>query len=193
MAIKITTRARRIFGVTLGIATLSLGFITAGGAANASTLTPTPTTGQSCSLDLGSGSLTCVNAGQDLNQAVLAQQHLRVVVPTGARGVTASVSVTPLAGVLTTFVQSQLYDDVNYGGSFFQITNSSACNGSTVYYLSNLGSYGWSGRVSSFKSFSYCSTKVWQGNNETGSAYGYNVKAASLGAMNDRANSASMK
>ncbi|BDZ48628.1 hypothetical protein GCM10025867_08690 [Frondihabitans sucicola] len=96
-------------------------------------------------------------------------------------------------GTATTFVQSQLYDDASYGGSFFQITNSAACNGSTVYTLNNLGSYGWSGRVSSFKSFSNCTTKVWQGTTPSGASYGFNTNVANLGAMNDKAKSAQMK
>lgn len=90
-------------------------------------------------------------------------------------------------------MQTQLYDDADYSGSFFQITNSNACNGSTTWYYGPLGNVGWSGQVSSFKSFSNCSTKVWQGIDYTGAAYGYAVSAANLGAMNDQANSVTMK
>lgn len=91
-------------------------------------------------------------------------------------------------------MQSQLFNDASYGGSFFQITNSAACNGSAVYTLNNLSSYGWSGWVSSFKSFSNCSTRVWQNSTPgRGSNYGYAVNASNLGAMNDKANSAQMK
>lgn len=192
MAIRTSTRARRFLASALGVAALSIGFLSAGGAANATTLDSAGAPAQSCSYDLGTRSLVCVDAGQDLNKAVLEQAHLQVVAPTGARGATLSAAPAP-TGVQATFVQSQLYDDANYGGSFFQITNSSACNGSTTWYYGPLGNVGWSGRVSSFKSFSNCSTKVWQGTNYTGAAYGYAVNAASLGAMNDQANSVTMK
>jgi hypothetical protein len=147
--------------------------------------------GYSCSLDLGTGALTCVPAGENLDAAVLREQGLRVIAPAGARGA-AEAALLPASGA-TTFIQSQLYDDASYGGAFFQTTNANACNGSTTYSFSNLAIKGWSGRVSSFRSYSNCTTKVWQGTTENGASYGYNVNAASLGAMNDQANSVSMK
>jgi len=192
MAIRTSTRTRRFLASTLSVAALSIGFVSVGGAANAVTTDDAAAPPQSCSYDLGTGSLVCVDAGQDLNKAVLEQAHLQVIAPAGARGATPSAALAP-AGVQATFIQSQLYDDANYGGSFFQITNSAACNGSTTWYFGPLGNVGWSGRVSSFKSFANCSTKVWQGTNYTGTAYGYAVNAASLGAMNDQANSVTMR
>ena len=120
------------------------------------------------------------------------QANLQVVEPSDARGGTA-VAAFVAAGVRTTYIQSQLYDDANYGGSFFQITNSSTRNGSTTWSFGPLGNVGWSGRVSSFKSFSGCSTKLWSGTNYSGSSYGYAVNAATLGSMNDQANSVSMR
>ena len=125
MAIRTSIHARRLLASALGVAALSIAFVTLGGAANAATARA-----QSCSYDLGAKSLVCVDAGEDLNKAVLEQAHLQVVAPSGARGTSASAALAP-AGVQATFVQSQLYDDANYGGSFFQITNSAACNGST--------------------------------------------------------------
>jgi len=106
---------------------------------------------------------------------------------------TTSAAQTVPLGVQATFVQSQLFDDAGYGGSFFQITNSSACNGVTTWYFGPLGNVGWSGRVSSFKSFSGCSTKLWQGTAYTGASYGYAVNASSLGSMNDQANSVTLR
>lgn len=192
MAIRISTRARRLLASGAAIAALSIGLLSVGGTANAATAEQTAAPAQSCSYDLGTGTLVCVDAGEDLNEAVLEQAHLRVVAPVDARGVT-SLAAFATAGVQTTYVQSQLYDDANYGGSFFQITNSSACNGSTTWNFGPLGNVGWSGRVSSFKSFSGCSTKLWQGTNYSGASYGYAVNAASLGSMNDQANSVTMR
>lgn len=153
----------------------------------------------SCSLDLGTGSVVCVPAGEDLNRAVLEQQHLLVVGGESGEdggsgeGVASLRAEAAPAGVLTTYVQSQLYDDINYGGSFFQITNSSACNGSTTYTLADLGAYGWTGRVSSFKSYSSCKTALYSGTNATGSSYPYTTNAPSLGSFNDQARSARMR
>lgn len=192
MAIRTSTRARRLLASGVAVAALSIGLVSIGGTANAATTGETAAPGQSCSYDLGTGTLVCVDAGEDLNDAVLEQAHLRVVAPADARGVT-SLAAFATAGVKTTYVQSQLYDDANYGGSFFQITNSSACSGSTTWNFGPLGNVGWSGRVSSFKSFSGCSTKLWQGTNYSGASYGYAVNAASLGSMNDQANSVTMR
>ncbi|WP_290472792.1 hypothetical protein [Leifsonia sp. 71-9] len=146
MAIKTSTRARRFLASALGVAALSIGFVSVGSAANATTADAAAAPVQSCSYDLGTKSLVCVDAGQDLNAAVLEQAHLQVVAPSGARGATAATALAP-AGVQATFVQSQLYDDANYGGSFFQITNSAACNGSTTWYYGPSAT--WAGRVGS--------------------------------------------
>ena len=192
MAIRISARARRLLASGVAIAALSIGLLSVGGTANAATAEQTAAPAQSCSYDLGTGTLVCVDAGEDLDEAVLEEAHLRVVEPTDGAGAVAAAAFTS-AGVRTTFIQSQLYDDANYGGSFFQITNSSACNGSTTWNFGPLGNVGWSGRVSSFKSFSGCSTKLWSGTNYSGSSYGYAVNAATLGSMNDQANSVSMR
>ncbi|MDN4597975.1 hypothetical protein [Leifsonia virtsii] len=192
MAIRISARARRLLASGVAIAALSIGLVSVGGTANAATAEQTSAPAQSCSYDIGTRTLVCVDAGEDLNEAVLEEAHLRVVEPAGAEGAVAAATFAA-AGVQATFIQSQLYDDANYGGSFFQITNSSACNGSTTWNFGPLGNVGWSGRVSSFKSFSGCSTKLWQGTNYSGASYGYAVNAASLGSMNDQANSVSMR
>lgn len=191
MAITTIAKARRLVASTFCIAALSLGFISVGGAANAATSEP-EAIAQSCSYDLGTTSLVCVAVGDDLNKAVLEQQNLLVIAPSGARGVTAQAAAAP-AGVLATVVQSQVYADANYGGAYFQITNSAACNGSTTWYYGPLSDVGWANKVSSFKSFSGCSTKIWQGGNYTGASYGYSVNAPSLGALNDLGNSVTMK
>ncbi|MEN0085306.1 MAG: hypothetical protein AAGC66_11115 [Leifsonia sp.] len=193
MAITISARARRLVASGVAIAALSIGLLSVGGTANAATGEQTAAPAQSCSYDLGTRTLVCVAAGEDLNEAVLEEAHLRVVEPTGTAEGAVAAAAFSTAGVQTTFIQSQLYDDANYGGSFFQVTNSSACNGSTTWNFGPLGNVGWSGRVSSFKSFSGCSTKLWQGTNYSGSSYGYAVNAASLGSMNDQANSVSMR
>lgn len=186
MAFRTSLSVRRLLASVVSIAALSGPLLAGAGVADGAT-----PAGRSCSYDLGTKSLVCVNAGEDLNKAVLERQHVRVVVPSGARGVTVRSAAVP-DGALTTYVQTQLFDDVDYGGSFFQITNSSGCTGGT-WYFGPLGDVGWSGRVSSFKSFSSCSTKLWQGTDYSGSSYGYTTSATSLGTMNDRANSVTMR
>lgn len=184
-------RAARLLLAAPVAAALALAPVAAAGA------TAAEPAARSCSYDLGTASLVCVAAGEDLNAAVLADQHLLVVEP-GAAAPTdvpadAPTTASRTAGLLTTYVQTQLFDDAGYGGAFFQITNSSACNGSSVYQFGPLSSVGWSGRVSSFKSFSGCTTKLWSGSSYSGSSYGFAASASSLGSMNDLANSVSIR
>ena len=182
--------ARRLAASVIAVAALVVGMLATAGPASAAP------PAQSCSYDLGTRTLVCVDHGEDLNRAVLEQTHLLVItppsLPDGGTTTTSAAQTVPL-GVQATFVQSQLFDDAGYGGSFFQITNSSACNGVTTWYFGPLGNVGWSGRVSSFKSFSGCSTKLWQGTAYTGASYGYAVNASSLGSMNDQANSVTLR
>ncbi|MFF2053460.1 hypothetical protein ACFVU2_17800 [Leifsonia sp. NPDC058194] len=165
--------------------------VAAGGAAAAS-----EPAARSCSYDLATASLVCVDAGDDLDAAVLAEQHLVVTDPgagSPAPAVDAASRAAVPAAARATYVQVKLYDDAGYGGAYFQITNSSACNGSTVYQFGPLSSVGWSGRVSSFASASGCTTKLWSGASYSGSSYGFASSASSLGSMNDQANSVSLK
>lgn len=191
-------RARRLLLPGLAAVALAAAPFAMAGAANAST---EPV--RSCSYDIGTASLVCVDAGQDLNAAVLAEQHLAVAedgvgapvpaeAPSADGGVTAS-RAAGTAAARATYVQSRLYDDAGYGGAYFQITNSAACIGSTVYQFGPLSSVGWSGRVSSFQSFSSCTTKLWSGASYNGSSYGYATNASSVGSMNDLANSVSIR
>jgi len=189
MAIKSSTRARRFIASAISVAALSAGILSVGGAANAATSAPSDQPVKDCSYDLGTKQLVCVDQGQDLNRAVLEQAHLSVSDASAARSATAALP----AGVQATYIQSRLYDDANYGGSYFQITNSASCNGATTFYFATLDSVGWAGRVSSFRSYSNCATKVWQGTNYSGAAYGYAVNASNLGAMNDQAHSVTMQ
>lgn len=187
MSSGVVTRARRLAAAALALASLSVGALSVGALTTGAAAEPA----RSCSYDLGTQSLVCVDAGEDLDRAVLEQAGLLVVTPSAGRA--ASASALAPDGVQATYVQTQLFDDAGYGGSFFQITNSSACNGSTTWYFGPLGNVGWSGRVSSFKSFSNCSTKLWQGTAYTGASYGYAVNASSLGSMNDQANSVTIR
>lgn len=158
----------------------------AGGAARAATTSAH----RSCSLDLGTGKAVCVSVGQDLNAAVLKQAHLRVVLPGGAVGV---MTAAPTS-VQTVYVQAQLYSYSDYAGAMFQVTNSSACNGSMVYQLTDLASYGFDNDTDSFKSFNNCSTKLWDGANISGTSYGYYVNSPYVGdAMVNRASSLQIK
>src|SRR5689334_14397763 len=78
MAIRISARARRLLASGVAVAALSIGLLSVGGTANAATAEQTAAPERSCSYDLGTGTLVCVDAGEDLNAAVLEEAHLRV-------------------------------------------------------------------------------------------------------------------
>lgn len=190
MATITNSRLRRGVGGVLAAGVLALAIA---GLASSGAQAATPTVYRSCSLDLGTGTTVCVPYGQDLNAAVLQQAHLRVVVPGGAVVTTATAFAAP-ESVQTVYVQAQLYSYSNYGGAMFQVTNSSACNGSTVYQLTNLSSYGFDNDTDSFRSFNNCSTKLWDGANISGTSYGYYVNSTYVGdAMVNRASSLQIK
>lgn len=184
-------RTRRTLLAAAAALTLVVAPVTAASAAGAAEAPP-----RSCSYDIDTASLVCVAPGEDLNAAVLAEQHLVVAEPTvggPAAATPAAASRTSVPpGARLTYTQTRLYDDAGFGGAVFQITGS-ACNGSSVYQFGPLSAVGWSGRVSSFASSAGCTTKLWSGASYSGSSYGYATSASSLGGMNDQANSVSVK
>ena len=76
--------------------------------------------------------------------------------------------------------------DINYGGGTLVLTApSSGCSWS----VSNLDTYGWNDRASSFKSFAGCTTALWQDINFGGSHIGYSTNVSAFGSFNDQASS----
>jgi hypothetical protein len=189
-------RKQSILTTTLGTVTLVAAFaVTGGAAANASTPDPTSTdpASQSCWLDVSTQQSLCVPIGEDLIAAVQDEAGVTLVVPTGTTvgGVTvtaarkAAAAFAPASTQAATVV-SGIYDDINYGGgSLFLTTPGSGCSWS----LSNLGSYGWNDRASSFKSFAGCTTALYQNINFGGTHIGYSTNVASFGSFNDQASS----
>lgn len=149
--------------------------------ANASTSEPVAEE-VNCAVILDIDHEVCVPAGEDLAAAVYDETGYTLVVsdtaPTAAQF--ARASEQRLA-----FVLARFYDDANYGGSSFDVSATSACNGSFVW--SNVVGSGWHGRISSYRGFSGCQVRIWENTNYTGSNYGYVANATSLGAMNDKA------
>lgn len=159
--------------------------VAVGGPANAAT--PASPSQKSCSLAVDTGELVCVPYGEDLNAAVLKQTGLVVVTPGSAS--TRSSIVAPSITAATVVV-SQLFESKNYTGPMFQITGSSGCDVSTITYsISNLATYGFDNQVDSFKSFSGCTTKIWEFTSFGGAGYGYYVNATTVYALGDKASS----
>jgi hypothetical protein len=193
MSIKNARSLHRFVLASASAGALAVGLLGLGGAAQASTISSTQPAApqQVCSVDSGTQTAVCVPLGQDLNAAVLRKTGKLVVVPDGAVGTKLSTAVAP-AGAQATYIQSQMFSYSNYGGSMIlQITNSSNCNGTTTWQLTNFAAYGADNDTDSFKSYGTCSTKIWDNSNLTGTSYGYQVNAPYVGnAMVNRASSA---
>jgi hypothetical protein len=94
-------------------------------------------------------------------------------------------------GTLSTVVIGQVFEDANYGGSSYTFTASADCdtNADVDWELSSMPS-GWNDRVSSFKSFGQCATKIWHDVSFAGTSYGFVVNSTYVGAtLNDEASS----
>ncbi|QHC56788.1 peptidase inhibitor family I36 protein [Rathayibacter tanaceti] len=126
----------------------------------------------------------CAPVQEDLHQKVLEETGLRVVEQPAARSVSRAALTTQ-----ATYVITRLYDDLNQGGSSYEVTSGTPCNGSTVKSVGDIGS-SWYGRVSSFATFGGCTVKIWENTNFSGASFGYAGSTGFVGAaMNDRTRS----
>jgi hypothetical protein len=189
-------RKQSILVATLGTVTLVAAF-TLTGAASANATTPKPlssnSTSQSCWADVTTLRSLCVPAGGDLIAAVQDEAGVTLLVPVGtnlggvpvtAARVEASLFSPASANVDT--VVSGIFDDVNYGGGSLYLT---ATGAGCSWTLSNLGTFGWNDRASSFKSFAGCKTALYQNIGFGGTHIGYSTNLASFGSFNDQASS----
>lgn len=148
----------------------------------------------SCWIDGITGESLCVDAGVDLVAQVLKEKDIRIVAPDGAviagkQYSSSSVAQATDVSAQAAYVVSIVYDNINYGGGSTVITGvSTGCTSYSYGYVS-LSAIGWSGRVSSFRSYLNCRTAIFDLEYYGGTRYGYTVNASQLGAMNDRADS----
>jgi hypothetical protein len=189
-------RKQSIVVSTLGTVTLVMAFsVTGAAAANASPPNPSPAAPatQSCWLDVSTQQSLCVPTGDDLVAAVQDEAGITIVLPVGSTVGDVTVTTSRVAATsfvaqsaLTSTAVSAIYDDINYGGGTLVLTaTASGCN----WALTNLGTYGWNDRASSFKSFAGCRTALWQNINFGGTHIGYTTDLASFGSFNDQASS----
>lgn len=129
----------------------------------------------------------CAPIGDDLHAKVLEETGLTVIETKTAT--TANRLARSTAGTQATFVIAKLYDNANQGGGVKEITSTSACNGTSVKGVADIGS-SWYGRVSSFGVYAGCTVRIWENTNYSGAVYGYAGNTGYVGdAMNDRTKS----
>ncbi len=149
-----TTRIRTlaaIFAVTTGALLL------AGGPSQAAPSASTARAdsgGDVCWSAPGSKVVQCFDGDAELAEAVLDQTGTVLIVEgsdLAARG---------QAGVLATYVLARLYEDASYGGTAFVVSSSSSATCTTGAGLQGNLPAGWVDRVSSFRSYFSCTTRL---------------------------------
>lgn len=177
---------------TIAASLLILGSaVVAAPAANAAPIDRT----QTCWQELDTGKSLCVDAAENIADAVFEEYGIVLATPDGAVNVSSEVAdtteasradVTPLAST----VIGIFYEHDNYGGaSYVASVTQNGCYGYAHGYTS-LGTLGWDNRITSFRSYSNCKTAIFENTNYGGASYGYYVNSSNVGAaMNDRASS----
>jgi hypothetical protein len=174
----------------LGAAAVVLAACTVGGAVAPANAAEKPA--EDCGMFIETGQVVCVPHGEDLHAAVLKETGKTIIVADGAvetAAATAEIAASDVSPAAS-FLKARLYDDQNFGGSYFEVFGSSACaSGVPVGGVSDIGS-GWYGRVTSIRGYANCDVKVYENTGYGGASYGYVSQSGYVGdAMNDRTKS----
>jgi len=109
----------------------------------------------------------------------------------GQDGQDAQQSLSDLVSPAASVIIGQVFEDASYGGSSFTFTASAGCdtNADVDWQVSSMPA-GWNDRVTSFKSFNSCATRIWSNTGYTGNSYGFVVNSTNVGStMNDQTSS----
>ena len=132
---------------------------------------------QHCWLDVEAATSQCFQTQAEVLAQIDAQDAQR--------------SQSELVSPAATVILGQVFEDANYGGSSYTFTASSGCdtNADVDWQVSSMPS-GWNDRVTSFKSFNDCATRIWSDTGYSGSTYGFVVNSTNVGTtMNDQTSS----
>ena len=171
---------RSRFAVSIAVAVVATGMFSVPAAQAAGS--------EHCWLDVETGESGCYASFAEMVQALSGGT---VQVAKGASVLTDTQRSQLAVGPTATYVIGQLFESLNYGGDDKLVTASGDCdtNADVDFELGSMPS-GWNDRVSSFKSFGLCATKIWENTSFGGASYGFTVNSTYVGnAMNDRASS----
>jgi hypothetical protein len=141
-------------------------------------------TDEVCWLDSDTGITQCFADEAAFEDAVFEQTGAALVESESA---SASRSA---AGILTVYVAARFWDGTSYTSTQIAITttNSAICtSGSGI--TGNTMPLGWNDRVSSFKTFLSCVTRIYEDVTLGGAFYGYATDAPSLAGLNNAGSS----
>ncbi len=174
-----TTRIRAL-AAFIAVTTGALFF--AGGPAQAASPTRADVGDDVCWANADDGRFQCFPDEAAFAEAV-AEQTGTVLVDPSSR-----LTSRPAAGVLATYTLARFYEDASYLGSSVAVTSTNSALCSTGSISGNF-SVLWNDRVSSFRSYHSCSTRVYEDAGQAGTWFGYSVNAPGVGALNDEASS----
>ncbi len=92
------------------------------------------------------------------------------------------------AALLTTYTLARFYEDANYLGATLSVTSLNSATCATGSVAANFSAT-WNDRVSSFRSYLSCTTRIFEDPGQAGTWFGYSVNAPGVGALNDEASS----
>ncbi|MFE6997859.1 hypothetical protein ACFVAE_18005 [Microbacterium sp. NPDC057659] len=138
---------------------------------------------QHCVQNIDTGSLVCADSESELGAAVFDETGKVLTYQTNGALSRATASAA------ATYVIGTFYSYPNYGGSSRTLTGSTPCSSGGAYNYRDLSLIGWNNDIDSFKSYSGCMTKLWDGTDFSGSAYGYFTNVADLGSWRNKASS----
>lgn len=140
---------------------------------------------ETCWLNLDNDVLQCFENEATFEAAVEEQTGGPVMTGDEAEAAAAARGgVTPMA----TYVGAIFYENINYGGASLNITTTNPGICTAVFWSNNFPA-GWDNRVSSFRSFATCKTRISENLNQGGASLGPIVNASSVGVLNDQASS----
>ncbi len=161
------------FAVTTGALLITAGPAHASGSARAAD------GDVACWLDADTSVMQCFDGEDAMNDAIVEQTGSALA--EAGSGVASRSS----AGVLTNYLLIRFYAEPSYLGDSVTVSSTSSTICTSGPGVQADMPAGWNDRVSSFKSYNSCSTRIWQNSGQAGSWFGYSVNAPGVGALDN--------
>ncbi len=166
-----------ILAVTTGALLITAGPAQATGSAHAGS------GDEACWLNADTSIVQCFDGEDAMAEAIVEQTDTVFADPEAGYASRSS------AGVLTTYLLVRFYANPSYLGDSFTVTSTNGAICTTGPGYDNNFNATWNNRVSSFKSYNSCSTRVYEDPAQAGAWFGYSVNAPGLGALDNAGSS----
>jgi len=138
---------------------------------------------EACWLNVDTSILQCFDDEDAMSEAIVEQTGTALADPE------AGFASRSSAGTLAATLLVRFYADPNYLGDVLTITSASSTICTTGGGLNQDLAGVWNNRVSSFKSYNSCSTRVYENVSQGGAWFGFSVNAPGVGALDNAASS----